>query len=87
MEIGQVNENTNMLEIVKTYPTNPQLFCKVRGSTTFTETEDGLVGLVHFSEEHLPRHYYHMLVILDAETFHLKKYTETFCFEKLGVEF
>ena len=87
MEIGQVNENTNMLEIVKTYPTNPQLFCKVRGSTTFTETEDGLVGLVHFSEEHLPRHYYHMLVLLEKETFRPLKYSEVFYFQKLGVEF
>jgi hypothetical protein len=87
MEIGQVNEKTNMLEIVKTYPTNPQLFGKVRGSTTFTETADGLVGLVHFSEEHLPRHYYHMLVLLEKNTFRPLKYSEAFYFQKLGVEF
>jgi len=87
MEIGQVNEKTNMLEIVKTYPTNPQLFCKVRGSTTFTETADGLVGLVHFSEDHRPRHYYHMLVLLEKDTFRPLKYSEVFYFQKLGVEF
>jgi hypothetical protein len=87
MEIGQVNEKNNMLEIVKTYPTNPQLFEKVRGSTTFTETEDGLIGLVHFSEEHSPRHYYHMLVLLEKETFRPLKYSEAFYFQNLGVEF
>ncbi len=87
MEIGQVDEKNNMLEIVKTYPTNPQLFSNVRGSSTFTETEDGLVGLVHFSEEHSPRHYYHMLVLLEKETFRPLKYSEAFYFQKLGIEF
>jgi hypothetical protein len=65
---------------------NP-LFRKIRGSTIFEETPDGFLGLVHQSEEHSPRHYYHMMVLLDKETLHIKNYSEFFCFEKLGIEF
>jgi hypothetical protein len=45
------------------------------------------MGVVHFSEEHSPRHYYHMMVILDKDNLRIKNYSETFCFEKLGIEF
>ena len=75
------------LIVTHTNKVNLPIFNKIKGSTIFYKTEQGLIGVVHYCEDHAPRHYYHMLVILDAETFHLKKYTETFCFEKLGVEY
>jgi hypothetical protein len=59
----------------------------VRGSSTFTPTKEGLLGVVHFSEELTPRHYYHMLVLLDANTLLPMKYSQTFCFQRLGIEF
>ena len=87
MEIGKIDYEKKELVIVKRYPMSSPLFSKMRGSTIFQEVEDGLLGVVHFSEEHGPRHYYHMLLLLDKETFAPIRYTETFCFEKLGVEF
>jgi hypothetical protein len=75
------------LNIVHSYPMSMPLFSKIRGSTIFQEVEDGLLGIVHYSEEHAPRHYYHMLVLLEKDSFMLKRYSETFCFQKLGVEF
>jgi hypothetical protein len=75
------------LNIVHSYPMSMPLFSKIRGSTIFQEVEDGLLGIVHYSEEHSPRHYYHMLVLLEKDSFMLKRYSETFCFQKLGVEF
>lgn len=87
-ELGRV-DSTGTLRIEKRFETNKSIFGKIRGSTTFTDYGDGehLVGLVHFSEEHTPRHYYHMLVLLDRETFEPRKYSDTFFFEKLAIEF
>jgi hypothetical protein len=86
-EIGKVINGT--LQIVQRFQTNYSIFHKIRGSTTFMDYGDNkhLVGLVHFSEEHTPRHYYHMLVLLDKETFEPKQFSETFFFETLGIEF
>lgn len=89
MEIGKIDVDTHALEIKRCYDIKCGLFSKVRGSSTFVEWVDKeyLVGLVHFSEEHHPRHYYHMLIMLEKETFIPVKYTNTFCFEKLTIEF
>ena len=86
-ELGKVYNG--VLHIEKQFQTNTAIFNKVRGSTTFTDYGDGkhLVGLVHSSEEHAPRHYYHMLVLLDKETFEPKQYSNTFCFYELSIEF
>lgn len=92
LEVGVVEDGgsggfTKRLKIVdRVYPDNA-IFSKIRGSTMFEEVDDGLLGLVHYSEEHSPRHYYHMMILLDKETFQVKKYSEPFCFEKLGIEF
>jgi hypothetical protein len=87
LEVGKVNSETNTLEITHSYPIQSPLFHKVRGSAPFVETDEGLLGIVHLSEEHGPRHYYHMMVLLDKETFRPIKYSRTFCFRTLGVEF
>jgi hypothetical protein len=87
MEIGRINPNTGSLEIVMAHIVNAPYFNKVRGSTTFTEREDGLLGVVHFSEDHNPRHYYHILVLLEKNSLKPLKYSNCFCFKSLGVEF
>ena len=87
-ELGKIDA-TGTLRIEHRFDTKKSVFGKIRGSTTFTDYGDGkhLVGLVHFSEEHTPRHYYHMLVLLDRETFEPRRYSDTFFFEKLAIEF
>ncbi len=89
LEIGKIDvvNNVHTLKIVETHSAPSLIFSKIRGSTIFQEIEEGYIGVVHFSEEHSPRHYYHMLVLLDKETLNIKQYSETFCFEKLGIEF
>ena len=94
LEIGRIEKRTkddnseeNVLTIVHSYPMSMPLFSKIRGSTIFHAVDDGLLGIVHYSEEHSPRHYYHMLVLLDKDSFMLKRYSEPLCFQKLGVEF
>ena len=83
-QIGKVTEGR--LEIVQTMATPPS-FQKVRGSTTFHEVEEGRIGLVHWSEERHPRHYYHMLVLLDKETLNPVKRSDPFVFGRIGIEF
>lgn len=87
MEIGEI-ENGKLL-IRESFTDLPWIFSKIRGSTTFEEYGDGkhLVGMVHFSEEHGPRHYYHLLILLDRETLKPAKWTKTFCFRALTIEF
>jgi hypothetical protein len=85
LEIGRIENG--ILVIVHSYPMSMPLFSKIRGSTIFHVVDEGLIGIVHYSEEHSPRHYYHMLVLLDKDSFMLKRYSEPFCFQKLGVEF
>lgn len=99
MEIGRVNPVTNQLQIVIRHEISHWLFSRLRGSTTFVECPDAflpeelrgsgafLVGLVHFSEEHSPRHYYHLLVLLEKETLRPIRYSKVFYFEKLSIEF
>jgi hypothetical protein len=89
LEIGKIEvvNNLHTLKIVETHLSPSLIFSKIRGSSIFQEMEDGYMGIVHYSEEHGPRHYYHMMVVLDKETLEIKRYSETFCFEKLGIEF
>jgi hypothetical protein len=89
-ELGVVNPTTSQLEIVRKYEPKSWIFQKLRGSTTFSvwpEDPDYIVGVAHFSEEHGPRHYYHLLVLLEKTTLKPVKYSRTFCFEKLSIEF
>lgn len=92
-EIGQiiVDDDTNQhkLNIVEVYDETSfvPFFHKMRGSTPFVETTEGLVGVIHFSEETKPRHYFHMLILLDKNTLRPLKYSEPFVFEKVSIEF
>jgi hypothetical protein len=87
MEIGRIAHGTSTLEIIERYEIRAPLFHRVRGSAPFIETADGMLGIVHFSEEYAPRHYYHMMVLLEKETYRPLKYSRTFTFRTLGVEF
>lgn len=91
LEIGRVVDvdanGAKKLDIQRVHRVEFPLFRKIRGSSIFVETEEGYVGVVHYSEEHAPRHYYHMLVLLNKETLEIAKWSELFVFEKLGIEF
>jgi hypothetical protein len=64
------------------------LFEKVRGSTIFVRDHNRTLGVVHFSENESPRHYFHMLILLDETTNRPLFYSQPFHFyEELGIEF
>ena len=85
MEIGSIVNG--QLQIHTTYPINAPYFQRVRGSSVFVEWGEFLIGVVHFSEDIVPRHYFHMLVMLDRKTRRPLKYSQIFYFEKIGIEF
>lgn len=89
MKIGRITEDSNVLEIIWEYPIIAPNFHKVRGSSIFIEEEerDTLLGVVHFSEDGMPRNYYHMLVRLEKGTYKPLEYSLPFCFQFFGVEF
>jgi len=87
MEIGKMNYDNNTLEIVTRHTFNSSWFHKVRGSSTFVDNGEFLVGVVHFSEETTPRTYYHILVALDKDSFKPMKFSDNFNFQYLGIEF
>uniref|UniRef100_A0A6C0JGH8 Uncharacterized protein n=1 Tax=viral metagenome TaxID=1070528 RepID=A0A6C0JGH8_9ZZZZ len=93
MDICRVNLETQKLELVCRHENtmNVPYFHKVRGSSIFINVSNGtlgeLVGVVHFSEDTKPRQYYHMLVSLEKDTFKPLRYSETFYFQHIGVEF
>jgi len=90
MQIGHVVDGVHGKQLVidTEYPTEQYpWFSRFRGSTTFTECAEGLVGLVHFSEETVPRHYYHVMMILDRHSLRPIKYSAPFYFRHVGIEF
>lgn len=89
MKIGRITKESNVLEIIREYPIITPNFHKVRGSSVFIEEECGntLLGVVHFSEDRMPRNYYHMLVRLEKDTYKPIAYSLPFCFQIYGVEF
>jgi hypothetical protein len=90
MQIGKIVDETH-LAIHKTHDTSTIVFGKIRGSSCFIEDTiegvNGLVGVIHFSEELYPRQYFHRLVLLEKNTFKPLKYTDPFYFNHLGIEF
>ena len=92
LEIGEVvksEEGKLKLNIIYTLEScrNIPFFNKLRGSAPFIEYNGYLVGIAHFSEETKPRHYFHMMIILDKDTFTPIRYSEPFVFEQIGIEF
>ena len=58
-----------------------------KGSSPFIEYKGELIGVTHFSEDAMPRRYFHMLVVLDKITYEPIRYSKPFVFDKVGIEF
>ena len=59
----------------------------MRGTSPFIEYNGELIGVTHFSEDAMPRRYFHMLVVLDKTTYEPIRYSKPFVFDKVGIEF
>jgi hypothetical protein len=88
-EAGVIKDNT--LVITTSWEHKTPMLSNVRGSSTFVpfsfESEEGLLGVIHFSYEGSPRRYYHMLVLLDQTTLKPLKYSDFFVFNEASIEF
>jgi hypothetical protein len=63
-------------------------FYEMRGSSNFAWTEEGYLGLIHFSVDGtLPKQYHHLFVLLDLETYLPIRHSRIFCFQGPGIEF
>jgi tetratricopeptide (TPR) repeat protein len=90
LTIGDVKPNKNgvssELVITNTIET-PAFFKYLRGSTHGIEIGDEIWFICHLVSYDERRYYYHCFVVLDSETFQIKKYSSLFTFEKKPVEY
>jgi len=89
-EVGviQTTEEGNKHLVIETvWEHKAPMFSNIRGSTPLIQTENGYIGVVHFSYEGGPRNYFHALVLLDKATLLPLKYSEFFYFHEISVEF
>ena len=93
LEIGEIYDdpetNTKKLEIIQSYPETAlaPFFKKMRGSALMVDTGKSLIGVIHFSEETKPRHYFHVMIELDRTTLEPLRYSDPFYFESVNIEF
>jgi hypothetical protein len=65
----------------------PDIFKSVRGSTNGVVIGNEVWFITHLVNVETTRHYYHMFVVLDIETYTLKRYSIPFTFEKKNIEY
>lgn len=86
LTLGTFQEKT--LSFVKQNPT-PSFFVNLRGSCfgeKFQEEKE-IWFMCHYVVNDTRRFYYHIIVVLDLESYELKKYSRMFTFEKCPVEY
>jgi len=65
----------------------PPIFKNVRGSTNGIIIDDEIWFICHVVSYEDRRYYYHIIVVIDATTYQLKRFTKLFTFEKEKVEY
>jgi tetratricopeptide (TPR) repeat protein len=83
IEGGQENPTFKQTNIVQT----PKLFRFLRGSSNGVTIGNEIWFLCHVVSYEDRRYYYHIFVVLDANTYQLKRYTQLFTFDKQKVEY
>lgn len=86
LTICNKNKNNNKLDIITKIET-PMIFKKLRGSTNGIIIGDEIWFLCHIVSYENRRYYYHMITVIDKNTYRLKQYTQLFTFEKEIVEY
>jgi glycosyltransferase involved in cell wall biosynthesis len=84
LQIGRVRDSA--LEITRTIET-PWIFRHIRGSAVPFQVGTDLWTVVHVVKYGSPRKYYHLIVILDGETYAPKSLSLPFCFKSVGIEY
>lgn len=89
MQYIDVDEYRNKLQITHQCRVKSPLFeyYSIQGSSNIIWTPKGYIGLVHFCVENTaPNQYYHMLVLLDTNTYFPKAHSKLFHFYTYGLE-
>lgn len=84
--IGDINDKDFVFKQTHSIET-PNFFRFVRGSTNGVTIGDEIWFICHVVSYEDRRYYYHLFVVLDKNTFNLKKYTRLFTFTKEKVEY
>jgi hypothetical protein len=83
--IGVFSDNNTFIE--KQRNPVPPFFKELRGSTNGVVIKGEIWLICHTVSYEDRRYYYHIVVVLDKETFHVKRYTPFFTFEGAKVEY
>jgi glycosyltransferase involved in cell wall biosynthesis len=86
IEIGQINQETNQLEIKQKIEV-PKVFSYFRGSTSAFEYKDMLWFIVHSVHYENPRTYLNYIVVLNKDTYKPILYSLPFSFEGDKIEY
>jgi len=73
--------------IIKTDSAVPGFFRHLRGSTNGVRVGDEIWFMTHFVEYATPRHYYHIIITLDANTLAYKRHSIPFKFRGDSIEY
>ena len=65
----------------------PSIFKIMRGSTNGVTINNEIWFITHLVSYEQKRHYYHVFVVLDVDTFKVKRYSIPFTFEKKHIEY
>jgi hypothetical protein len=85
LRIGTLMED-GILDIKYVHET-PNFFRNVRGSTNGLIINDEMWLICHYVSYEDRRYYYHLMVVLDANTYQLKRHTRLFTMEREKVEY
>jgi hypothetical protein len=85
MTIGEINDKNTL--IIKYKKKTPTFFKKVRGSTNGIRIGDEIWFLCHVVSYDERRYYYHLFVVIDCNTFDIKRFSKLFTFECQKVEY
>jgi len=87
--IGQAvanDEKTHTFALTHVVKT-PTFFKYLRGSSNGVNINGEIWFICHLVSYETRRYYYHVFVVLDEETYEVKKYSRLFTFEKQPVEY
>jgi tetratricopeptide (TPR) repeat protein len=87
LTIGELSSDGTRLTKLKMNNNVPEFFSELRGSTNGQKVGDELWFLCHIAHYSVPRHYYHVIIVLDAKTLNYKKNSILFKFEGEKIEY
>jgi tetratricopeptide (TPR) repeat protein len=84
--VAMISQEDSMSTIIKKVQT-PNIFQNVRSSTNGIRIEDEIWFLCHIVSHENRRYYYHIVIVINAETLNIIKYTFPFTFGKSPIEY